>query len=95
MRKQVAQRATITTEELREQQRVLAEQALIIQRSSVEGLMELMRQLGSAYLELSRYNNRNAIKLLQEDVSFQHRNSAWIQGLLGKFRSRPFVSPRI
>ena len=59
-------------------------------QSSVEGLMELMRHLGSAYLELSRYNNRNAIKLLQEEVSFQHRNSAWIQGLLGKFRLLPF-----
>ena len=61
-------------------------------QSSVEGLMELMRHLGSAYLELSRYNNRNAIKLLQEEVSFQHRNSAWIQGLLGKLRNVSILS---
>ena len=46
--------------------------------------MELMRVLGCAYLELTRFNNRNAIKILQEDISFQHRNSPWVQGLLGK-----------
>ena len=75
---------TMSVAEFKEQQKVLSEQALIIQKASAEGLMELMRVLGSAYLETSRFNNRKAIKILQEDISFQHRNSAWVQGLLGK-----------
>ena len=76
--------AAMSVAEFNEQQRILGEQGLIIQKASVEGLMELMRVLGYAYLELTRYNNRSAIKILQEEISFQHRNSAWVQGLLGK-----------
>ena len=70
--------------EFKEQQKILADQALIIQKASAEGLMELMRVLGAAYLEISRFNNRKGIKVLQEEIGFQHRNSAWVQGLLGK-----------
>ena len=74
----------MTVAEYKEQQKMLADQALIIQKASAEGLMELMRVLGSAYLEISRFNNRKGIKILQEEISFQHRSSSWVQGLLGK-----------
>ena len=80
----ISNMATLTVEELKEQQRILSEQAMVIQKASVEGLMELLRVLGYAYLELTRYNNQNAIKILQEDISFQHRGGAFVQGLLGK-----------
>ena len=62
---------------------ILNAQALVIQRHCVEGLLNLMRQFGSAYYELSRYNCRKAIALL-EDVPSKHRRAGWALGHLGK-----------
>ena len=62
---------------------MLNAQALVIQRHCVDGLMSLMRQLGYAYSELSRYSCRKAIDLL-EDVPAKHRKAAWVLGHLGK-----------
>ena len=65
-----------------EAQQMVGYQALSIQKQSMEGLMMLMRQIGSAYLEMSRFNNRKAIGLLDGLVGHQ-RNTGWILGLLG------------
>jgi hypothetical protein len=62
---------------------ILNAQALVIQRHCVEGLLNLMRQLGVAYNELSRYNCRKAVKLL-DDIPAKHRRSCWVLGHLGK-----------
>ena len=62
---------------------ILNAQALVIQRHCVDGLLNLMRQLGFAYNELSRYNCRKAVKLL-DDVPAKHRRSCWVLGHLGK-----------
>ncbi len=62
---------------------ILNAQALVIQRHCVEGLLNLMRQFGSAYYELSRYNCRKAIALL-DDVPSKHRRAGWALGHLGK-----------
>ena len=62
---------------------ILNAQALVIQRHCVDGLMGLMRQLGYAYSELSRFSCRKAIEIL-EDVPAKHRQAAWVLGHLGK-----------
>ena len=62
---------------------MLSEQALVIQKSSVSGLMDLLRLLGAAYSELARYNSRRAITLLDE-IPAHHKTSGWVLGLLGK-----------
>lgn len=61
----------------------LGAQALNIQKQSVDGLMSLMRQFGAAYAEISRYNCKKAVQLL-EGVSPGHRNSAMVLGMLGR-----------
>ena len=61
----------------------LSTQALVIQKQSLDGLMQLLRQMGVAYLELSKYNCRKAITLL-EGISEKHRKTGWILGLMGK-----------
>ncbi len=58
-------------------------QAVSVQKASVDGLMSLMRQLGGAYSQLSRYNSRKAIHMLEE-VAPAHRGSALVLGLLGR-----------
>lgn len=61
----------------------LGAHALVIQKQSVEGLMCLLRQLGSGYAELSKYNCRKAVKIL-DAVPPNHRSAGWILGLLGR-----------
>jgi len=58
-------------------------QAIFIQRHCIEGLLSLMKQFGLAFVELSRFNCRKAIKLL-DDVPAKHRRSCWVLGHLGK-----------
>ena len=62
---------------------ILNAQALYIQRHCVDGLLNLMKQFGLAFLELSRFDCRKAIKLL-DDVPLKHRKSCWVLGHLGK-----------
>ena len=61
----------------------LGQEALVIQKQSVSGLMALMRQFGEAYVELAKYNCKKALRLL-DCVAPSHRNSGWVLGLKGK-----------
>lgn len=54
-----------------------------LQKYSATGLMILLRSLGSAYLEASRYNCREAIRLMGE-LPEQHCKSSWVLSLMGK-----------
>ena len=66
-----------------DQHKALSEQAIVIQKSSMGGLMELLRLLGAAYSELSRYNSRRAIALLDE-IPHHHKTTGWVLGMVGK-----------
>ncbi|TRY61025.1 hypothetical protein TCAL_09134 [Tigriopus californicus] len=61
----------------------LSSQALVIQKQSVDGLMQLMRQLASAFIELSKYNSKKAIETL-EGLTSNHLNTGWVLGLMGR-----------
>jgi len=54
-----------------------------LQKSSAVGLMILLRNLGSAYLEASRYNSIEAIRQLGE-LPENHAKSSWVLSLMGK-----------
>ena len=59
------------------------EQATSLQKHSLEGLMYLFRQLGSAFIELSKFNCRKTISQLSM-IEPHHKNTPWVMGVLGK-----------
>ncbi|QQP57780.1 Cell division cycle protein 27 -like protein, partial [Caligus rogercresseyi] len=61
----------------------LAAHALAIQKSSLEGLLSLLKTLGSAFQEYSLFNCRKSLSIL-DDVSPHHRNKGWVLGLVAK-----------
>eukprot|EP00095_Tigriopus_kingsejongensis_P007603 maker-scaffold417_size177606-snap-gene-0.56 protein:Tk07603 transcript:maker-scaffold417_size177606-snap-gene-0.56-mRNA-1 annotation:"cell division cycle protein 27-like protein" len=61
----------------------LASQALAIQKQSMDGLMQLMRQLASAYIELAKYNSSKAIEIL-EGLPNNHFSTGWVMGLMAR-----------
>jgi anaphase-promoting complex subunit 3 len=61
----------------------LGVQALAIQKQSLEGLMQLMRQLGAGYSELSKFNCRKAIQIFQS-LPLNHNKTGWVLGQLGR-----------
>ncbi|KAK3908419.1 Cell division cycle protein 27-like protein [Frankliniella fusca] len=60
-----------------------SQQALLLQKQSAEGLMALLREIGTAYQHLSQYNCRKAIECL-EALPPQHFNTGWVLSLMGK-----------
>lgn len=54
-----------------------------MQKQSSEGLMALLRELGTAYLHLSQFNCRKAIDCLN-NLPPQHYSTGWVLSLLGK-----------
>ncbi|KAE8743770.1 hypothetical protein FOCC_FOCC009601 [Frankliniella occidentalis] len=60
-----------------------SQQALLLQKQSAEGLMALLREIGTAYQHLSQYNCRKAIECL-EALPPQHFNTGWVLALMGK-----------
>ncbi|XP_069701622.1 cell division cycle protein 27 homolog isoform X2 [Periplaneta americana] len=61
----------------------VVQQALHLQKQSAEGLMALLRDMGTAYLHLSQFNCRKAIECLN-NLPPQHYNTGWVLSLLGK-----------
>ncbi len=59
------------------------EHALSLQKHSLEGLMGLLKQLGLAYVALSRFQCQKAIESLDK-IDPRHRNTAWVMGSIGK-----------
>lgn len=60
-----------------------AQQAFLLQKQSAEGLMSLLREIGTAYQHLSLYSCRKAIECL-EALPPQHFNTGWVLSLMGK-----------
>lgn len=60
-----------------------ADQALTLQRHSLEGLMMLLRELGQAYLYLSQFDCKKAIECLS-NLPPHHHDTGWVLSLLGK-----------
>ena len=63
----------------------LGAQALVIQKESINGLMQLLRLLGNAYVEFSKYNCKKASQIL-ESLPYHHLETGWVYGLLGRIR---------
>lgn len=59
------------------------QQTVLIQKQCAEGLMQLMRTLGQAYLQLSQFECKKAIECLTSIAPHQF-NTAWVQCMLGK-----------
>lgn len=58
-------------------------QMLAAQKSAVEGLLTLLKEIGSGYLSLCRYNCRSAIKHF-ENLPPHQRNTGWVLSALGR-----------
>lgn len=54
-----------------------------LQKQSAEGLMSLLRDIGTAYLHLAQYNCRKAIECFS-NLASQHYNTGWVLALMGK-----------
>jgi anaphase-promoting complex subunit 3 len=61
----------------------LGAEAEKLQRASVRGLLQLLRQLGGAFLRLARYDCREGARLLAL-LPAAHGSSAWVRATLGK-----------
>merc|ERR1719228_1317024 len=61
----------------------LLAEASRMQKSSVSGLLQLLKQVGLAYQRLGHYNCKEAVRLL-ELLPPKHANSTWVLALLGK-----------
>nr|CAD7424498.1 unnamed protein product [Timema monikensis] len=61
----------------------VAQHALHLQKQSAEGLMSLLREIGSAYLHLSQFNCRKAIECL-DNLPEQQHSTGWVLSMLGK-----------
>lgn len=59
------------------------QQTVLIQKQCAEGLMQLMRTLGQAYLHLSQFECKKAIECLTSIAPHQF-STAWVQSMLGK-----------
>ncbi|XP_050529418.1 cell division cycle protein 27 homolog isoform X2 [Daktulosphaira vitifoliae] len=61
----------------------LAQQALNLQKKTAEGLMSLLRDIGVAYLQLSKFNCKKAIQLFQNLPPQQHK-TGFVLSMIGK-----------
>ncbi|XP_054285805.1 cell division cycle protein 27 homolog isoform X1 [Macrosteles quadrilineatus] len=61
----------------------MTQQYLGMQKQSIEGLLTLLREVGTAYLHLSQFQCRKAIECLSSLPSQQY-NTGWVLGLLGR-----------
>uniref|UniRef100_A0A6B2E747 Cell division cycle protein 27 homolog n=1 Tax=Phlebotomus kandelakii TaxID=1109342 RepID=A0A6B2E747_9DIPT len=59
----------------------LTQQVMAMKRQSAEGLLQLLRELGQGYLQLSQYNTREAIEHFAS-VTPQHYTSSWVQSMI-------------
>lgn len=59
-----------------------AQQLLVLQKQSVDGLMFLLRQLGQAYLCLTQFRCQRAVDVLLE-IPQKHFNTGWVLTTLG------------
>jgi len=58
-------------------------EAARLQKSSVSGLLSLMKSVGLAFQKIGHYNCREAVRLLHL-LPPKHANSTWVLALLGK-----------
>uniref|UniRef100_A0A0P4WHP1 Cell division cycle protein 27 homolog n=1 Tax=Scylla olivacea TaxID=85551 RepID=A0A0P4WHP1_SCYOL len=61
----------------------LAQQAFAIQKQSAEGLMALLRDMGTAYQQLAQYSCERVIELLSA-LPTQHYRTGWVLSHIGK-----------
>lgn len=54
-----------------------------LKRQSADGLLQLMQELGQAYLHLQHYETDEALEVLEMKIPPQHFNSSWVQSIIG------------
>ncbi len=58
------------------------QQIIQMKRQSADGLMNLLQNLGSAYLNLHQYESKEAIEILKSKIPSHHYSSSWVQSLI-------------
>lgn len=53
-----------------------------LKRQSADGLMQLLQELGQAYLHLQHYEMEEALEVLESKVPTHHFTSSWVQSLI-------------
>jgi len=61
----------------------LSVEAAKLQKASVDGVLGLLKQIGTAYQRMAQFNCAAAVKLLNE-LPARHARSTWVLALLGK-----------
>jgi anaphase-promoting complex subunit 3 len=54
----------------------------VLKRQSAEGLMELLQELGEAYLHLQQYEMDEALQVLETKIPPHHFTSSWVQSII-------------
>lgn len=54
-----------------------------LKRQSADGLLQLMQELGQAYLHLQHYETDEALLVLETKIPPQHFISSWVQSIIG------------
>lgn len=53
-----------------------------MKRQSADGLMQLLQELGQAYLHLQNYEMEEALDVLSHKIPVQHYTSSWVQSVI-------------
>lgn len=53
-----------------------------MKRQSADGLMQLLQDLGQAYLHLQHYEMEEALNVLESKVPIHHYTSSWVQSII-------------
>ena len=57
-------------------------QIAAMKRQSADGLMQLLQDLGQAYLHLQHYEMEEALNVLKTNVPLHHYTSSWVQSII-------------
>lgn len=85
--KRVSKSNKATLNELNEKNRELTvtetvTSAAAMKRQSADGLMQLLQELGTAYLHLQHYELDEALSLLETKIPPHHFTSSWVQSVI-------------
>lgn len=58
------------------------QQIMQMKRQSADGLMHLLQNMGTAYLQLQQYQSQEAIETLRNTLPVHHFESSWVQSLI-------------
>ncbi|CRK97337.1 CLUMA_CG010730, isoform A [Clunio marinus] len=53
-----------------------------LKRQSADGLLQLLQELGQAYMHIQHYEMNEAVNVLESNIPTRHFNSSWVQSMI-------------